>query len=735
MGAVTFSIDPQLVAAIKRALPLSLFVETGTFHGDSLAIVATQFDECISIEASEALWRESSARFASTPSVRVLHSDSSLALAELRARLSKAPTLFWLDAHWCVAANTAGETSQCPLLAEIDAIGQLHEQSVVLIDDARLFLAPPPEPHLVAQWPVFADVVSGLLKLSAVHELMVINDVIAFYPRLARASLEAYARSCGIDWLHARQALEENKKMRLDMEEKEALIHRLDGALKQQDNSVARRRGQFPRHEEAVKDLEEKESVIQDLKRRVEAKDTAEKILNESIREKDVLIRDLSRVRDIAAAKLEVLERSAFDKDRYIAAMERALDTLRAQQHHIEQALIEKEGIARDLLAEMHSIRAAHEDELRLRHEETKQRLGALDAPHSTASDQLELMDELVKKEAVIKELSAALAAYRAAYLRREDLSAREKLFVKKVSQWRSGIATKIKRWAQPKLGTLNQHAPIDLVLPAWYGKEECPTRPPRISIVTPSYKQAAFIERTLQSVLDQGYPNLEYFVQDGCSKDGTEEILDRYAHRLSGWQSKPDDGQSNAINLGMDRTTGEIMAWINSDDILFPGSLAYIARYFDAHPEIDVVYGHRLLIDENDRQIGRWIMPAHDDNILSWADFVPQETLFWRREIWNKAGGRVDESFRFAMDWDLLVRFRSAGAKFARLPRLLGGFRIHTQQKTSAAISDIGFKEMARIRERALGKNPTHVEINRAIAPYLIRHLVSDFVWRLRRG
>ncbi|TLY52422.1 MAG: glycosyltransferase [Gammaproteobacteria bacterium] len=307
-------------------------------------------------------------------------------------------------------------------------------------------------------------------------------------------------------------------------------------------------------------------------------------------------------------------------------------------------------------------------------------------------------------------------------------------LFVQKVSQWRNSMATKIKRSAQPKLGTLNQHAPIDLVLPAWYGKEKFPTNPPRISIVTPSYRQAAFIERTLQSVLDQGYPNLEYFVQDGCSKDGTEEILDRYAHRLSGWQSKPDDGQSNAINLGMGRTTGEIMAWINSDDILFPGSLAYIAQYFAAHPEIDVVYGHRLLIDENDRQIGRWIMPAHDDNILSWADFVPQETLFWRREIWNKAGGRIDESFRFAMDWDLLVRFRSAGAKFARLPRLLGGFRIHTEQKTSTAISDIGFKEMARIRERALGKNPTHVEISRAIAPYLIRHLVSDLVWRLRR-
>jgi hypothetical protein len=174
-------------------------------------------------------------------------------------------------------------------------------------------------------------------------------------------------------------------------------------------------------------------------------------------------------------------------------------------------------------------------------------------------------------------------------------------------------------------------------------------------------------------------------------------------------------------------------MAWLNSDDILLPGALAYVADYFVRHPEIDVVYGHRICIDEDDREIGRWVLPAHDDDVLSWADYVPQETLFWRRSIWEKAGGSIDESFRFAMDWDLLVRLRGAGARMACLPRFIGGFRIHAQQKTSAAINETGFREMNRIRERALGFVPAHGDVRRAVAPYLLRHIAAESTWRLR--
>jgi glycosyltransferase involved in cell wall biosynthesis len=288
-------------------------------------------------------------------------------------------------------------------------------------------------------------------------------------------------------------------------------------------------------------------------------------------------------------------------------------------------------------------------------------------------------------------------------------------------------------RFFRPRLGVLSQHAPRPLSFPSDAQRLAAPPNAPRISIVTPSFNQAQFIERTIRSVVDQGYPALEYVVQDGNSSDGTVEILRRHEAALARWDSRPDDGQSQAINRGFAGTTGEIMAWLNSDDVLFPGALAYVARYFTEHPDVDVIYGHRILIDEDDRRIGRWILPAHSDHVLSWADFVPQETLFWRRRIWDKAGGRVDESFRFAMDWDLLLRFREAGARFERVPRFLGGFRIHGRQKTSASISEVGFQEMDRLRERVLGHVPSRTEVRNALLPYLLRHVAVDLRWKLR--
>lgn len=295
------------------------------------------------------------------------------------------------------------------------------------------------------------------------------------------------------------------------------------------------------------------------------------------------------------------------------------------------------------------------------------------------------------------------------------------------------GAARRLRRLLIPRLGVLNQHPPIPLCVPSGYSRAVELASPPRISIVTPSFRQAAFIGRTIESVLSQQYPNLEYVVQDGASEDGTRGILESFSDRLASWESRADSGQTEAINRGFARTSGEIMAWLNSDDILLPGALAYVADYFMRHPDVDVVYGHRILIDENDRQIGRWMMPPHSDEVLSWADFVPQETMFFRRRIWDKAGGRVDESFRFAMDWDLLVRFRDAGARFARLPRFLGGFRIHPHQKTSAVIGDVGFQEMNRIRQRVLGRVPTGLEVRKAVAPYLLRHLATDIGWAIQ--
>ena len=290
-----------------------------------------------------------------------------------------------------------------------------------------------------------------------------------------------------------------------------------------------------------------------------------------------------------------------------------------------------------------------------------------------------------------------------------------------------------IYRVLKPRLGTLYQYAPRELQIPAKYINELPHGAVPTISIVTPSFNQSVFIERTLMSVLSQAYPNLEYYVQDGGSTDGSVDVIRRYNDRLAGWESCPDSGQAHAINAGFAKTSGEIMAWLNSDDILLPGTLAYVAGYFNNHPDIDVIYGYRILINENDQEVGRWIMPAHDSRILSWEDYIPQETIFWRRRIWEKAGGHIDESFRFALDWNMLVRFREAGARFVRLPRFLGGFRVHPRQKTSAEISNIGFQEMDRIRRQILGRVPLPTEIKRAVRAYLLKHVVIDLAWRIR--
>jgi hypothetical protein len=219
----------------------------------------------------------------------------------------------------------------------------------------------------------------------------------------------------------------------------------------------------------------------------------------------------------------------------------------------------------------------------------------------------------------------------------------------------------------------------------------------------------------------------------DGGSDDGTVPILRQLADRLTDWHSGPDGGQAAAVNAGFARLPhGEIMGWLNSDDMLLPGALHAVAEAFVRHPRVDVVYGHRLLIDENDHEIGRWILPPHDDDVLGWADFIPQETLFWRRSLWDRVGGRLDESFRFAMDWELLLRFQRAGARFLRLPRLQGAFRIHSDQKTCTEIDGPGHAEMARLRRLAHGRPVDQSEVDGAIAGYLARHLAWNAASRL---
>jgi glycosyltransferase involved in cell wall biosynthesis len=206
--------------------------------------------------------------------------------------------------------------------------------------------------------------------------------------------------------------------------------------------------------------------------------------------------------------------------------------------------------------------------------------------------------------------------------------------------------------------------------------------RPPRISIVTPSYQQGEFLEWTIRSVLEQGYPNLEYVVMDGGSKDATREILARYKNQLAYWESAPDHGQADAVARGFEHTSGEIMAYLNSDDVLAPGALDFVARFFADHPEVDAIYSHRVFIDEENLVTRYWILPPHHSWMMERWDYIPQETCFWRRRIYDQAGG-IDKSFQFALDYDLFVRFMRHG-RMERVNRFLGAFREHPSSKTT---------------------------------------------------
>ncbi|MEK6704115.1 MAG: glycosyltransferase family 2 protein [Planctomycetota bacterium] len=219
----------------------------------------------------------------------------------------------------------------------------------------------------------------------------------------------------------------------------------------------------------------------------------------------------------------------------------------------------------------------------------------------------------------------------------------------------------------------------------------------PRISIVTPSFNQGVYIERTIRSVLLQEYDNLEYAVCDGGSTDATMEVVDRYRDQLAWVRSGPDAGQSDAIARGLSQSTGEIMGWLNSDDLLAPGALDAVVEAFERYPRVDVLYSHRVAVDADDRVLYYWILPPHSNYLMARWDLIPQETCFWRRRVWEAVGG-VDPSYHFAMDYDLFTRFMTHG-RFKRLDRFLGAFRIHPSSKTSSQLQTVGAQEADRVR------------------------------------
>jgi glycosyltransferase involved in cell wall biosynthesis len=206
---------------------------------------------------------------------------------------------------------------------------------------------------------------------------------------------------------------------------------------------------------------------------------------------------------------------------------------------------------------------------------------------------------------------------------------------------------------------------------------------PPLITIVTPSFNQAQFLEKTIQSVLDQDYPRIEYLVVDGGSTDGSVNIIKKHDKQVANWVSEPDTGQSHAINKGVFKSTGDILAWLNSDDLLAPSAARIAAFYLMKYPDVGVVYGDRLHIDAKGNVTGINQCPSYKQAMFKKNFTLPQETVFFRKEVFEKVGG-LDESLHFAMDVDLWCKM-SKVTHMRHIPMFMGYFREHQTAKSIA--------------------------------------------------
>lgn len=245
----------------------------------------------------------------------------------------------------------------------------------------------------------------------------------------------------------------------------------------------------------------------------------------------------------------------------------------------------------------------------------------------------------------------------------------------------------------------------------------------PKITVVTPSFNQAGFIEQTLQSVLNQHYPNLEYYVVDGGSTDGTVEILRRYSERLTGWVSESDDGQSSAINKGFARSQGDVMTWLNSDDQLAEDALWIAGEIFATQPKVAWLTGKLANMSADgrmttvcDHDLSASFLIRRGWHHAKMFGFLQQEGTFWRRELWDEAGGYVDTQRHYSLDFELWKRF-SQHAELVTVPTVLGKFRLQPGQKSQNVAGYL----------REIGVNPRRPKL-----PYSLRKLTSICLSRL---
>jgi glycosyltransferase involved in cell wall biosynthesis len=210
---------------------------------------------------------------------------------------------------------------------------------------------------------------------------------------------------------------------------------------------------------------------------------------------------------------------------------------------------------------------------------------------------------------------------------------------------------------------------------------------PPKISIITPSFNQGHYLEDTILSVLGQDYPNLEYIIMDGGSNDDSVEIIKKYEDRLAYWQSTSDGGQSDAINQGFQRASGDIVGWLNSDDMYLPGALHFVARKFsensDGEDTLKLLFGNCVHLREYQNVAkGSDVKKLHHCLDLELFDYIIQPSCFWTKQV-NEKVGPLQESLHYAFDWDWFIRAKRAGVEMVGVDRFLSVYRVHESRKT----------------------------------------------------
>jgi glycosyltransferase involved in cell wall biosynthesis len=247
-----------------------------------------------------------------------------------------------------------------------------------------------------------------------------------------------------------------------------------------------------------------------------------------------------------------------------------------------------------------------------------------------------------------------------------------------------------------------------------------------KFTIVTPSFNQGRFIRETILSVLSQEGVTLEYIIIDGGSQDNSVDVVKKFASQLAYWESQSDKGQANAINKGFARSTGEILGWLNSDDVFTPGALARVAATFEAHPEADVVYGDSSYMTENGVMFRTKKAKPFSIQHLRKFDFLFQPSTFFRRRIYETVGP-LDERYQSCMDYEYWLRMAEHGARFEKQASVLSQMRFHEDAKSVKGI--LLSLDEEKILKLEFGYPYFQVQFN-----YYYKRYFDRFTWPIKR-